>query len=121
MRKDILVIDDSPLILSMLGDMLELLGFRATRASSGQQGCELLAAGPFDLVITDLNMPGMDGVEFARRARQLENGRSVPIMMLSGDGDQSRIDEARASGVSVFLAKPFRGSELKASLSSLFG
>ena len=121
MNKRILVVDDSPLILSMLCDMLNLLGFQTAGASNGLQGCELVRDGCYDLIMTDLNMPGMDGVEFVQRLRTLPNGESVPIIMLSGEADQSRLEEVKKYGVSTIIGKPFRRDELKTALETVAG
>ncbi|PLX71893.1 MAG: two-component system sensor histidine kinase/response regulator [Desulfuromonas sp.] len=120
MKKRILVVDDCPLILSMLFDMLDLFGFQTTGASNGHQGCQLVKEGCYDLIMTDLNMPGMDGVEFVKRVRQLPNGEQVPIIMLTGEDEQSRLEQAQNYGVSTFLGKPFQRGELKTALESVF-
>lgn len=121
MKKEILVVDDSPAVVSVLSDMLESLDFSASGALNGHDGLQQIETNRFDMVITDLNMPGMDGVEFARTAKNHANCKFVPFVMLSGDDDQVRISAAKKAGVSTFLKKPVKESQLKSILQIIFG
>ena len=67
----------------------------------------------YDMIITDMNMPGMDGIEFTRQVRTLPNCRFVPIVMLSSEEDHDRINMARQLGVSTFISKPPKESQLQ--------
>lgn len=120
MKKHILVVDDSPLMHAMLSDLLKSFGYAAVCASSGQEGCELLENNQFDLIITDLNMPRMDGLAFVRIVRQMTRYEHLPIVVMTGEGDRRRIDEVERFGISTFLEKPFRGSQLKPILQAVF-
>ena len=83
MAKTILIVDDSPSVLAVLEDMLEELGYDVATASDGKQACQLLEANRYDLIITDLTMPVMDGIVFAQTAKQMPNCKFVPIVMAS--------------------------------------
>lgn len=121
MEKEILVVDDSHVVLSMLSDMLESLGYKVSGSLNGQDALLQIDTHKFDLIITDLNMPGMDGVEFTREAKQHPNCKFVPIVMLSGEDDQHKISAAKKVGISTFLKKPVRESQLKSILGIVLG
>jgi two-component system chemotaxis response regulator CheY len=121
MKKNILVVDDSPLMLTMLRDMLAALGYVATVAKSGHEGCQLLETHRYNLIVTDLNMPGMDGVAFIKRVREIPDGKHVPIVVMTGENDKNRIAEVKSVGISAFLEKPFKGSQLKTIIEVILG
>jgi two-component system chemotaxis response regulator CheY len=120
-EKEILVVDDSQVVVSMLSDMLENLGFKVTGSLSGQDGLLQIDSHKFDMIITDLNMPRMDGVEFTRAAKTHPNCKFVPIVMLSGEDDQYKISSAKKVGISTFLKKPVKESQLKSILQVVLG
>jgi CheY-like chemotaxis protein len=94
---------------------LELSGHEITTASSGPAALEALAARSFDLVITDLSMEGMSGLELAREVRRTDG--TTPIVLLSGWAIQQDEDQVRAAGVDQVLAKPCPISRLLAAVS----
>ena len=85
MKKEILVVDDSPVVLAMLADMLEALGYGVTCVKSGFDGCQQVETNRYDMIITDLNMTNMDGIELTKEIRQLPKCKFVPIIMLSSE------------------------------------
>ena len=121
MKKNILVVDDSHVVLAMLSDMLESLGFAVTGALTGAEACQQIEAQKFNLIITDLNMPNMDGIEFTKKAKKHPNCKFVPIVMLSGEDDEDRIAVAKRIGISTFLRKPVKESQLKTILQVILG
>jgi two-component system chemotaxis response regulator CheY len=121
MKKNILVVDDSPLMLTMLRDVLVAFGYVVTVAKSGHVGCQLLETNRYNLIITDLNMPGMDGVAFVKKVREIPDGKYVPIVIMTGENDKNRIAEAKSVGISTFLEKPFKGSQLKTIIEVILG
>lgn len=121
MAKKILVVDDSPSVLAILEDMLDELGYAATTASNGKQACELIESNRYDLIITDLSMPVMDGLVFAQTAKQMPNCKFVPIVMLSSEEDEAKIAEAKRVGISTFLRKPVKEVQLKTILKVVLG
>jgi two-component system chemotaxis response regulator CheY len=121
MAKKILVIDDSPSVLAVLEDMLEALGYEPTTASNGQRGCQLLEDNRYDLIITDLTMPVMDGIAFVQVAKKMPNCKFVPIVMLSSVEEEERIAEAKRVGISTFLRKPVKEMQLKTILQVVLG
>ena len=88
MKKKILVLDDSPFMLTLISDMLAGLNYEVTTVDNGKDACQRVESTRYDLIITDLNMPDMDGVAFTKKARTYSNCRFVPILMLSSEGDE---------------------------------
>lgn len=121
MKKEILIVDDSHAVIEILSDMLEAHGFNVSGSLGGHDGLRQLEEHKFDMIITDLNMPGMDGVEFVRAVKSHPNSKFVPVVMLSGEDDQVKISAAKKSGVSAFLKKPVKESQLKSILKIIFG
>lgn len=121
MRKKILIVDDSPSVLAVLDDMLDTLGYEVTAVSNGKEAVQKIEAAKFDLIITDLSMPVMDGIAFVQAAKQLANCKFVPIVMLSSEEDETKIAEARRVGISTFLRKPVKEMQLKTILKVVLG
>ena len=121
MAKKILIVDDSPSVLAVLEDMLNDLGYDVTASNNGKQACQLLEANRFDLIITDLTMPVMDGIVFVQTAKQMANCKFVPIVMLSSEEDAVKIAEAKRVGISTFLRKPVKEVQLKTILQVVLG
>lgn len=104
MAARILVVDDNPANLELLLYLLRAFGYRADGASDGHAGWELVAGGGYDLVLTDILMPGIDGYELARRIAGLpDRPRIVAVTALAMAGDRDRM---LASGFDGYLSKP---------------
>lgn len=112
----VLVVDDEPQVLHALRRALEGEGDKVLTAATGTQAVDLAASQPPDLVVLDLWLPDIDGVEVVRRLR---GWLDVPILILSGDADEERKVSALDSGADDFLPKPFGFSELTARLRAL--
>lgn len=121
MSKKILIVDDSPVVLAMLEDALTGMGYAVTAAGNGQDGLKQVEAAKFDLIITDLSMPVMDGIAFVKAAKQLPNCKFVPIVFLSSEEDEAKIAEAKKAGASTFLRKPFKENQLATILKVVLG
>jgi two-component system chemotaxis response regulator CheY len=121
MAKNILIVDDSPSVLAILDDMLNDLGYEVTTAGNGKEACLLLETNRYDLIITDLTMPVMDGLVFVQTAKQMPNCKFVPIVMLSSEEDADKIAEAKKVGISTFLRKPVKEMQLKTILKVVLG
>lgn len=113
MAKTILVVDDSGTMVLSLKNNLEIAGFAVQTASDGLKGLERLKAGPKpDLIITDINMPNMGGIEFIGKARVTPGFRFTPILVLTTETQQARRDEAKKAGATGWMVKPVAGAEL---------
>jgi two-component system, chemotaxis family, chemotaxis protein CheY len=115
-RKNILVVDDSPTMRRMvIASLRDLQGVNFDEASNGLEAIEHLALAPVGLVVLDLNMPDMHGLEVVKFVRQHQAYRTIPIIVLTTRGDESSRAAVLAAGASVYLTKPFLPSVLAAS------
>lgn len=116
----VLLIDDSPMARRYMRQVLERLGIdHIYEAENGAQGLAIMAETMFDLVITDYNMPTMDGKTFTELVRQQSWQRSVPILMVTSEADQGRLAAVQEAGVSALCDKPFEPATVKRLLASL--
>ena len=114
MTERILVVDDDEGVRDALKMTLEYEGYECLFARSGREGLERLGAESVDLVLLDVKMPGMDGLEVLRRMR--ERGDAVPVIVISGHGTISTAVEATKQGAFTFLEKGFEGDVLKVNI-----
>ncbi len=105
----ILTVDDSRTMLDMLRVTLEDAGFEVTQAENGQEGLERVAEADagFDCIITDINMPVMDGFEFTRTLRAGAAPQGLPILVLTTETSREKRDRGRAAGATGWITKPF--------------
>jgi two-component system chemotaxis response regulator CheY len=109
MAKTIFLIDDSGVTLMSLRDNLNRSGFKVEMADSGASAIQKLTAGlKPDLIITDINMPNMNGIEVIRKVRALPNFRFVPILTLTTETSQDKREEGRQAGATGWLVKPIK-------------
>ena len=107
MSKTVLVVDDSATVRKFVSVSLEMQGFDVSIACDGMDALEQLPKRKFDLVITDLNMPNMDGFEFIRALRDNPEYLELPVIILSSLSDQANRDQGAKLGVSSYVVKPF--------------
>lgn len=110
----ILLVDDEAVILETLGDYLGSKGHLVRTASRGEEALAAVEAGEYDLVLLDVRMPGMDGIECLRRIQQCSP--TLPVILITGHGSMETVVEALRAGASDFLAKPIRLAELGAAI-----
>ena len=107
-----MTVDDSKTMRDMIAFTLKRAGFQVSEAEDGQKALSALASMSVDLIITDLNMPLLDGVGLIRAVRQDPKHRSVPILMLTTEGDPVKKAEGRSAGATGWLVKPFDPDKL---------
>jgi two-component system chemotaxis response regulator CheY len=107
MGKQALVVDDSLTMRRMVAQTLETAGFTVLEGGNGQEALGHLGAAPVDLIITDLNMPVMNGIDFIRSVRALEGHKFTPILMLTTESQQEMKQQGKAAGATGWLVKPF--------------
>ena len=105
MSKTILVVDDDNLIRKSLAQTLTAAGFAVTEAENGKTGLAQALAGHPDVVVTDVRMPELDGLQMVEQLRKDEWGKQVPVIILSTDESTASINQALSSGVTVYLSK----------------
>lgn len=108
----ILIVDDSPSIRQTIKITLDSASYTIVEAFDGMDGLQKASTGGFDLIITDLNMPRMDGLEMIRKLRELPIMAGVPIIFLSTESDTGVKQQARAAGATGWLTKPFNPDRL---------
>jgi two-component system, chemotaxis family, chemotaxis protein CheY len=108
----VLTVDDSRTILAMLHHTLSNAGFEVLQAEDGQQGLDVLKNQTVDVVITDINMPIMDGIEFIKNVRAGGNHQSLPILILTTETSQDKRDQGKAAGGTGWIVKPFDPEKL---------
>jgi two-component system chemotaxis response regulator CheY len=119
MAKRILTIDDSKTIRDMLRLTLLDAGFEVHQAVDGQDGCDVLEKQKFDVVITDINMPKMDGYGVIRHMRSKAEHKRTPILVLTTESEGSKRNMAREAGATGWMVKPFDPDQLIATINKV--
>ena len=112
MPRAALVVDDSVTIRQMVSFTLKQAGFTVVEASDGQDALERLESNRVDLIITDLNMPRLDGIGFIKKLRTRPASRYTPVLMLTTESQDSKKQEGRAAGATGWIVKPFQPDRL---------
>ena len=107
MPKKILLVDDDPKILLLEKTILNQSGFSVETASDGLEALEKLKKSSYDAIVLDILMPRMDGYETAKEIKKLENHKTTPIVMVTAAQEREAMKQSFASGVLVFMNKPF--------------
>lgn len=121
MSKTILAVDDSGSLRQMVVFSLKAAGYQVTEAVDGQDGLEKAKQATFDLVLTDQNMPRMDGLALIRALRKLTNYQHVPILMLTTESSDDMKAKGRAAGANGWLVKPFDPQRLTEVVQKVIG
>ena len=120
----VLIVDDSPAMRTFVRRVIELSGFELSdcfEASDGWQALDVLRAEWVDAILTDINMPGMDGQEFLRRLAEDELLRSIPAIVISTDVTAHRIASMVSLGARGYVTKPFLPETLRTELERTLG
>ncbi|MFZ3266340.1 MAG: response regulator [Terriglobales bacterium] len=117
--KKILAVDDSASVRQMVGFTLQGAGYEVADAVDGQDGLVKAGKGKFDMIITDLNMPNLDGIQLITAVRQLPGYSFIPILMLTTESQAEKKDAGRKAGATGWIVKPFNGEQLIAVLRKL--
>ena len=120
----ILIADDSPAMRSFVRRVIELSGFELSacfEAGDGAEALDVLRGEWVDAILTDINMPNVDGEEFLRRLADDDMLRSIPAIVISTDATENRIARLLALGARGYVTKPFRPETLRAELERTLG
>jgi two-component system chemotaxis response regulator CheY len=112
----ILAVDDSPSMREMVRLALTCAGFEVTHAADGRQALDLACKSVFDLVLSDVNMPEMNGIELIRALRAQASYRHTPILMLTTEASAERKREGKQAGATGWIVKPFDPAQLVATM-----
>lgn len=112
----ILTVDDSASIRQMVSFTLKSAGFEVAEAADGAEGLQAIKADKYDLVISDVNMPNMDGISFVKALRQLDNYKFTPVLMLTTESSGDKKNAGRQAGATGWIVKPFNPDQLLATI-----
>jgi two-component system chemotaxis response regulator CheY len=117
----VLVVDDSAMVRDLHTFMLRGGGYDVRQAGNGSEALELLVAERFDLVVADVNMPRMDGLELTRRIRGTDGYRDTPVILVSTESAAHDRREGLRAGANVYVVKPARAADLLLNARMLLG
>jgi two-component system chemotaxis response regulator CheY len=112
MAKSVLTVDDSKTIRDMVGFTLQKAGYAVSEAADGNAAMLLVNRQKFDCIITDLNMPGMDGLALTKAIRASASNRATPVLLLTTEADPAKKTAGREAGATGWLVKPFNPEKL---------
>ena len=121
MTKTILTIDDSASIRQMVAMTLTGAGLDVLEAGNGQEGYDVATSNTIHAVLTDLNMPVLNGIEFIRKYRQHPSSKGIPIILLTTESDDELKRQAKEAGANGWIVKPFKQDHLLASIKKVTG
>jgi two-component system chemotaxis response regulator CheY len=119
MSKSILIVDDSLSIRQTVGMVLRGAGYDVVEAVDGEDAVTKLEGAKYNLIISDLNMPKMDGISFVKVAKANASHRFTPVIMLTTEGDEKKMQEGKAAGIRAWVIKPFQPPMLLDAISKL--
>lgn len=118
---NILIVDDFSTMRRIIKNLLNDLGFVNTaEADDGQTALPMLKTGKYDFLVTDWNMPGMDGLTLLKTVRADENLGSIPVLMVTAEAKREQIVIAAEAGVNGYVVKPFTAITLKEKIDKIF-
>jgi two-component system chemotaxis response regulator CheY len=116
MAKKILAVDDSRSMRQMVAMTLRSAGYEVTECEDGQEGLQKAKEGHYDLVLTDINMPNMNGIEFTAALRDLPNYKGTPIICLTTESSNEMKLKGKGAGATGWIVKPFSPEKLLSTL-----
>ncbi len=117
----ILIVDDFSTMRRIIKNLLRDLGFNNTHeADDGSTALPMLKNGDFEFLVTDWNMPGMQGIDLLKEVRKDESLRHLPVLMVTAEAKREQIIEAAQAGVNGYIVKPFTAATLKEKLDKIF-
>jgi two-component system, chemotaxis family, chemotaxis protein CheY len=112
----ILIVDDSSVMRKIVSRALQQGGVsieEILEAGNGREALEILQRAKVNLILSDINMPVMDGLEFVRQLQGVDNAKGVPIVMITTEGSESHVMQAISSGARAYIRKPFTPDQIK--------
>jgi two-component system chemotaxis response regulator CheY len=120
-KKKVLVVDDSSTVRQQVAQVLTQVGFEVLEATDGQLGAEMIDKEALAVVICDVNMPRMNGIEMVTTVKSRPQHAALPILMLTTDGQPALIKRAKEVGARGWMVKPFNPNQLVAAVKKLAG
>jgi len=112
----VLIVDDSSVMRKIVGRSLRQAGLEVLdilEASNGSEALSLARENSLDLILSDINMPLMDGLEFVRQLRSIEAAQHIPVVMITTEAGEGRVVQALSLGASGYIRKPFTPEQIK--------
>lgn len=112
----VLIVDDSSVMRKIVGRSLRQAGLEVQQlleASNGSEALIVARENPLDLILSDINMPLMDGLEFVRQLRCIEAAQNIPVIMITTEAGEAHVVQALSSGASGYIRKPFTPEQIK--------
>jgi len=120
MAKTVLIIDDSSSLRALVKLSLSRAGYAVLEACDGKEGlAQLEKAAKVHLIVSDVNMPNMDGITFVTHVKRHAKHKFIPVIMLTTEDERSKIEQAKAAGARAWLTKPFNPPQLLDAVSKL--
>jgi len=121
MSHTVLIVDDSASVRRQLRRALEGDGYSVVEAENGQRGIDAIGDGPVDLMIVDVNMPVMDGLEMIGKVRELQTHKNTPIFVLTTESSVSMVKQGKALGATAWIVKPVKADVLVKGIRGVLG
>jgi len=124
MAFNVLIVDDSSSMRAIIRKIMKVSGFNIgelLEAADGKEAIKVLTDEWVDLVLADINMPNMNGLELISEMKKDEMLKSIPVVMITAEGSEKRIQESMKLGASGYIKKPFLTEEIKRTLSAIMG
>ena len=119
MPKTVLIVDDSATIRQVVGMTLKGAGYEVMEACDGKDALKKLDGKKINLIISDVNMPNMDGISFVKEAKKLASYKFTPVIMLTTESQDSKKQEGQAAGAKAWVVKPFQPDQMLAAVAKL--
>ena len=119
MAKTVLTVDDSPSVRQVLGTLLKSAGYDVHEAGDGQDALAKLTGQKIHLIISDVNMPRLDGIGFVKAVKQLPAYKFTPIIMLTTESQEQKKREGQAAGAKAWVVKPFKPEQMLSAVEKL--
>lgn len=117
----VMTVDDSPTMRDMVSYTLKEAGYNVLEAEDGKEALTVLGSSQADIIITDLNMPNMDGIELIKSLRANPSYKATPILMLTTEADDTKKNAGREAGATGWIVKPFNPDKLLSVLKRVAG
>lgn len=119
--KKVLIVDDSSSMRQVVSIALKKEGYHVVTAQDGKDGVSKVNLDKFDIIVSDLNMPNMNGIEFIKAVKQNANNKFVPIIMLTTESATDLKEQGRQAGAKAWLVKPFKAEQLVGAIKKIVG
>jgi two-component system chemotaxis response regulator CheY len=121
MNKIVMTVDDSASVRQMVSFTLKGAGYDVLEAVDGEDALEKLGDSPVDMVIADINMPNLDGIELVRKVRACPDKKFTPILLLTTESHETKKREGKEAGATGWIEKPFRPEQLVSTVKKVIG